>query len=75
MEDKRLADMHLFDMSAAFNIVPKEVHIPKLWSIGLSWESCQLIFSYMTGSWNAVKVNGHVSDFLDVLILTVIGEG
>ena len=32
-EDKRLAHMHLLDMSAAFNIIPKEVLIPKLWSI------------------------------------------
>ena len=72
-EDKRLAHMHLLDMSAAFNIIPKEVLIPKLWRIGLSREFCQLIFSYMTGRWNAVKVNSHVSDLLNVL--TGIGEG
>ena len=73
MEKKRSSGLLLLDMSAAFNLVPKEILIPKLIQLGLSEEAAKLIESYMTGRKNACKIQDKVSDFKEVR--TGIGEG
>ena len=55
MEKKRSSGLLLLDMSAAFNLILKEVLIPKLIQLGLLEEAARLIESYMTGRINACK--------------------
>ena len=73
MEDKRLADMHLFDMSAAFNLVSKAVIIPKMKHMGVGVFARKLLASYLTGRRSRVKIKGTQSDWIDAE--NGIGEG
>ena len=63
----------LVDMSAAFNLVAKEVIIPKLQKLGVGRLAAKLIHSYLTSRKSRVKVKGVYSAWIEVK--TGIGEG
>ena len=63
----------LVDMSAAFNLVSKEVVIPKLKMMGVGEYATKLLFSYLTSRQSRVKVKGVYSAW--VKVKTGIGEG
>ena len=73
MEAKRISALQLLDLSAAFNLCPRQILIPKLRKIGLTEKACQLLESYMTNRRNAVKIQTSISTFRPVD--TGIGEG
>ena len=63
----------LIDMSAAFNLVAKEVIIPKLKQLGVGHFASKLLHSYLTSRRSRTKVKGVYSAWIDVK--TGIGEG
>ena len=46
-------------MSAAFNLVSKEVIVPKLKLLGVGEFAARLLFSYLTSRQSRVKVKGY----------------
>ena len=63
----------LVDMSAAFNLVSKEVIVPKLKLLGVGEFAARLLFSYLTSRQSRVKVKGVYSAW--IMVKTGIGEG
>ena len=63
----------LIDMSAAFNLVAKEVIIPKLKVLGVGEFAAKLLHSYLTSRKSRTKVKGIYSTWVEVR--TGIGEG
>ena len=63
----------LVDMSAAFNLVSKEIIVPKLQKLGVGRFAAKLIHSYLTSRKSRVKVKGVYSAWIEVK--TGIGEG
>ena len=63
----------LVDMSAAFNLVAKEIIVPKLKQLGVGDFAARLIFSYLTSRKSRVKIKGMYSAWIQVK--TGIGEG
>ena len=73
LDRRKLVGYQLQDLSAAFNVVPKEILIPKLRRLGCSDYVCRLLNSYMSGRYNSVKIGQHVSP--PVQVRTGVGEG
>ena len=73
LDRRKLVGYQLQDMSAAFNLVDKDILKPKLKMLGCSEYVIKLIDSYMTGRTNSVKVQGYVSPAVQVE--TGVGEG
>ena len=73
LDRRKLVGWQTQDMTAAFNVVDKDILIPKMRLLGCSELVCKLIYSYMTGRQNSVKVRSHVSK--PVPVSTGIGEG
>ena len=63
----------LVDMSAAFNVVAKEIVVPKLRKLGVGEYATRLIASYLSKRTSRVKVKGKLSEW--IMVLTGIGEG
>ena len=63
----------LVDMSAAFNLVAKEIIVPKLKQLGVGDFAAKLIHSYLTSRKSRVKIKGMYSAWIQVK--TGIGEG
>ena len=63
----------LVDMSAAFNLVDKQIIVPKLKRMGVGELAVKLIFSYLTCRKSRVKVKGLYSAW--IAVKTGIGEG
>ena len=63
----------LVDMSAAFNLVDKQIIVPKLKRMGVGEFAVKLIFSYLTCRKSRVKVKGLYSAW--IAVKTGIGEG
>ena len=73
LSKKKLVGALLLDMSAAFNLVSKEVIVPKLKMLGLGPQAANLINSYLSGRVNVTKVAGYFSR--QISVPTGIGEG
>ena len=63
----------LVDMSAAFNLVAKEIIVPKLKEFGVGHYAAKLIHSYLSSRKSRVKVRGAYSAW--IAVKTGIGEG
>ena len=63
----------LVDMSAAFNLVVKEVIVPKLKRLGIGEFAAKLLHSYLTSRKSKTKIKGAYSAWIEVK--TGIGEG
>ena len=61
------------DISAGFNLVSKEILIPKMSRFGFGEMSCQLLQNYLTGRRTRTKVNNIMSR--EVELETGVGEG
>ena len=61
------------DISAGFNLVSKEILIPKMARFGFGELSCQLLKNYLTGRRTRTKVNNIMS--AEVELETGVGEG
>ena len=73
MDNGKLVGALLLDMSAAFNLVSKEVIIPKMRILGLGEGALKLVNSYLSGRKNFTKIKSFISSAVDVH--TGIGEG
>ena len=62
----------LVDMSAAFNLVAKEIIVPKLKQLGVGEYAAKLIHSYLTSRKSRVKIKGAYSAW--ICVKTGIGE-
>ena len=63
----------LVDMSAAFNLVVKEVIVPKLKRLGIGEFAAKLLHSYLTSRKSKTKIKGAYSAWIE--FKTGIGEG
>ena len=63
----------MVDMSSAFNLVAKEIIIPKLRMIGVGHFAAKLLASYLTGRKSRTKISGVMSTW--IWVMTGIGEG
>ena len=63
----------LTDQSAAFNVLQKEIHGPKLKMLGFHPSALKMIMDYLTGRKTKCMVNGHLSDTVD--LDSGVGEG
>ena len=61
------------DISAGFNLVSKEILVPKMKRFGFGTNSCKLLRNYLTGRRTKVKVKNIKST--EVLLDTGVGEG
>ena len=61
------------DISAGFNLVSKEILIPKMSKFGFGEKSCQLLSNYLTGRRTKTKVKNILSS--DGEVETGVGEG
>ena len=61
------------DISAGFNLVSKEILVPKMAKFGFGEMSCKLLENYLTGRRTQVKVKNIKSG--EVLLDTGVGEG
>ena len=61
------------DISAGFNLVSKEILIPKMSKFGFGEMSCKLLENYLTGRRTRVKIQNVKSG--EVLLETGVGEG
>ena len=61
------------DISVGFNLVSKEILIPKVKKFSFGEKSCKLLENYLTGRRTKVKVKNVVSPEVD--LLTGVGEG
>ena len=61
------------DISAGFNLVSKEILIPKMSKFGFGEKSCQLLETYLTGRRTKTKVKNVLSS--EVELDTGVGEG
>ncbi len=57
----------LMDLSKAFDCIPHDLLIAKLDAYGFDKRSCKLLFSYLKGRRQCVKINGTYSKFLTLL--------
>ena len=57
----------LMDLSKAFDCISHDLLIAKLKAYGISLNSCILIYSYLKGRRQCVKINGEQSKFLTIL--------
>ena len=55
-----------FDFAKAFDTVPHNILIQKLYNIGFGGKLIQLISSYLTNRKQYVKINNEVSDLIEV---------
>ena len=69
----RFVGLLLIDMSSAFNLVAKEVIIPKLKELGVGEYAAKMLHSYLTNRKSRTKVKGVYSAWVEVK--TGIGEG
>ena len=61
------------DVSAGFNLVSKQILVPKMARFGFGAKSCKLLNNYLTGRRTKVKVKNVTSS--EVCIMTGVGEG
>ena len=61
------------DISAGFNLVSKEILIPKMSRFGFGKKSCQLLSNYLTGRRTTTKIKNIMSK--EVNLETGVGEG
>ena len=73
VDEGKYVGLLLVDMSAAFNVVAKEVVIPKMKKLGVGPFAAKLLASYLSGRRSRVKIKGRMSDW--ILVATGIGEG
>ena len=73
LDQGKYVGLLLVDMSAAFNVVAKEIVTPKLRRLGIGEFAVKLIASYMSRRTSRVKIKGSLSEWISVL--TGIGEG
>ena len=57
----------LMDLSKAFDCIPHDLLIAKLKAYGFGNNSLKLIYSYLKGRRQAVKINNTTSDFLTLI--------
>ena len=57
----------LMDLSKAFDCLPHTLLIAKLAAYGFSKNSLSLILSYLNKRKQAVKINGHIGEFLELI--------
>ena len=72
-DNGKFVGLLLIDMSAAFNLVAKEVIIPKLMELGVGPYAAKLLHTYLTSRKSRTKVKGVYSAWINVR--TGIGEG
>ena len=61
------------DISAGFNLVSREILIPKMQRFGFTESSCDLLDNYLTGRRTRVKIKGIMSP--EIGLDTGVGEG
>ena len=61
------------DISAGFNLVSKEILVPKMAKFGFGENSCKLLNDYLTGRRTKVKIKNFLSG--EVQLETGVGEG
>ena len=61
------------DISAGFNLISKDILVPKMSKFGFGPNSCKLLRNYLTGRRTQVKVKGILSP--EVSLDTGVGEG
>ena len=61
------------DISAGFNLVSRDILVPKMSKFGFGEKSCKLLDDYLTGRRTQVKVKGILSP--EVTLDTGVGEG
>lgn len=61
------------DISAGFNLVSKDILVPKMRKFGFGPNSCKLLYNYLTGRRTKVKVKNVTSS--EVGLETGVGEG
>ena len=61
------------DISAGFNLVSRQILVPKMAKYGFGPNSCKLLDNYLTGRRTKVKINNIVSP--EVELETGVGEG
>ena len=73
LDNGKVVGMLLVDMSAAFNLVSRDIIIPKLRRIGMGHFAAKLLRSYLTGRRSVTKISSVWSRI--IAVDTGIGEG
>ena len=67
MDQNKIVGGLLMDLSKAFDCLPHELLIAKLAAYGFEERTLNSLYSYLKNRRQAVKVNGFISDFLEIL--------
>ena len=67
MDQNKIVGGLLMDLSKAFDCLPHELLIAKLEAYGFETSTLRIFYSYLKNRRQAVKINGILSDFLEIL--------
>lgn len=67
LDNNEVVGAVLMDLSKAFDCLPHELIIAKLAAYGVGKKTLELIYSYLKGRRQGVKINGFISDLLEIL--------
>ena len=67
LDNDKIVGAVLMDLSKAFDCLPHELLIAKLAAYGVGKDTLELIYSYLKGRKQGVKINGYISDVLEII--------
>ena len=67
MDQNKIVGGLLMDLSKAFDCLPHDLLIAKLQAYGFERNTLHIFYSYLKNRKQAVKINGVLSDFLEIL--------
>ena len=67
-----IASAVLMDLSKAFDCIPHDLIIAKLAAYGIERVTLRLIYSYLKGQKQCVKINNTYSDYSEITIISIV---